>query len=181
MSHLPLNIKKIRKLLGDTQQAFADKFSVTTDMQKSYEGGKASPDILYMGRLENVTGKSSKELIEKDISIDDLSQNIARISRAQRGEKGEKFHVKHELPDYRDDLISVLKEQNIGLRNEADSVDANLNELKDKILMIHAMCQTTQEFLAEFLEKQSKKRENISAKMGTRNGEHYRSMKEEGS
>lgn len=51
---LPEKIK--RKRLGDkmTQRQFADKMGVTISMQKSYEIGKAEPNLLYMDKLNGV-------------------------------------------------------------------------------------------------------------------------------
>lgn len=57
MLHLSNNIKIIRKLSGLTQDEFRKKFTGTSlAMQKSYELGKARPDVLYMQELADISG-----------------------------------------------------------------------------------------------------------------------------
>lgn len=65
MMHIADNIKRIRKLLEETQAEFVKRFTnVSVPMLKSYESGKANPSILFIGELANFTGITEKVLVD---------------------------------------------------------------------------------------------------------------------
>jgi hypothetical protein len=80
MLHLPNNIKIIRSLSGKTQDEFRVYFTrVTLAMQKSYEGGKAEPDSLYLQELSELSGVSIKDLINKEITKKDVKIKVENV------------------------------------------------------------------------------------------------------
>jgi transcriptional regulator with XRE-family HTH domain len=89
MSHISDNIKKIRGLLKETQEIFSARMEVSVGMQKSYESGKANPDIVYLHRLEELTGVKSKELTDHDTPIETLNKNITLVKSAEKDKKDE--------------------------------------------------------------------------------------------
>jgi transcriptional regulator with XRE-family HTH domain len=89
MSHISDNIKKIRGLLKETQEVFSARMEVSVGMQKSYESGKANPDIVYLHRLEELTGVKSKELTDHDAPIETLNKNITLVKSAEKDKKDE--------------------------------------------------------------------------------------------
>jgi transcriptional regulator with XRE-family HTH domain len=91
MSHLSDNIKKIRLIVALKQEAFAEQMGVTLGMEKSYEAGRANPDILYLNKLETISGKSTSELVNQRLPVDDLISNIARIRTANKVQKDKLF------------------------------------------------------------------------------------------
>lgn len=86
MLHLKDNIKLIRALLKQTQPEFIKNFTgkITVDMQKSYESGKAKPDILYVQELTEMTGIPERELTSKKLIKGDLK---AMVEKVDKGEK----------------------------------------------------------------------------------------------
>jgi transcriptional regulator with XRE-family HTH domain len=86
--HLTDNLKLIRALLKQTQAEFIKNFTgkITVDMQKSYEGGKAKPDILYIQELAEMTGVSERELTSKKLSKSDFKA-MRKVEKAENGEK----------------------------------------------------------------------------------------------
>jgi transcriptional regulator with XRE-family HTH domain len=76
VSHLKDNIKKIRKILGQTQQVFAENIGVTVAMLKSYEGGKAKPDVVFIDNLSSSTGFTPDELVHEDLSTRQIVEKV---------------------------------------------------------------------------------------------------------
>jgi transcriptional regulator with XRE-family HTH domain len=77
MLHLPNNIKIIRSLSGKTQEEFRGYFTrVTLAMQKSYEGGKAEPDSLYLQELSELSGVPVNDLMNKEITKKDVKLKV---------------------------------------------------------------------------------------------------------
>jgi transcriptional regulator with XRE-family HTH domain len=78
--------------------------------------------------------------------------------------------------DFRDKYIASLERENERIQRD---LDVNLSELKDNILLIRAMSETTQELLISILAKQSKKDlDSIAGDVGKANGEKFRKLKE---
>lgn len=76
MFHLPTNIKKIRNIYGKTQPEFATMLGVTTAMQKSYEGRKAKPDVVYIEKLADLAGVTVKEVTGTELSVSKLAEKV---------------------------------------------------------------------------------------------------------
>lgn len=208
MSHLAHNIQKIRKIVGMTQPEFSSKMKVTVAMQKSYEGGKATPDVLYFNKLERITGKSTSELMNVLLPIPDLQENIARIRAAEKVESGELFpertkdmdsltlHKKLSF-DYGNASMSTVREPNAfeeryrskyeeNLERENDllrkQLDISLGEQRHRSLLTLAIVETLQELVVEFLAGSNRKRfEELIDTSNTKIGEKYQKMKEAGS
>lgn len=87
MLHLKHNIKLIRGLSGKKQEDFIKLFQgVTIAMQKSYEGGKAKPDIVYMQQLAEYSGVTQHELLNKELLIEDIEIQD-QVEKAETGKK----------------------------------------------------------------------------------------------
>lgn len=54
MSSVADTIKRIRLTNEETQAKFAERMGVTVAMQKSYETGRAEPNILYMDKIKEL-------------------------------------------------------------------------------------------------------------------------------
>lgn len=76
-----------------TQAVFSGKMGVSVPMQKSYESGKATPGIVYLSKLQSITGISAAILSENDVPVPELSREIMRIRTAEKVEEGELFHM----------------------------------------------------------------------------------------
>jgi phage repressor protein C with HTH and peptisase S24 domain len=76
MLHISTNIRKIRKLLNRTQFEFADVMGVSLAMQKSYEGGKANPDTIYLEKLSELTGFRVSDLLNNDLSVREIVEKV---------------------------------------------------------------------------------------------------------
>lgn len=72
MTHISKNIKKIRNIRGLSQQAFAELFSLTRGNISSYEESRAEPKIEVIVRIANFFGIPLTDLIEKDLSVNEL-------------------------------------------------------------------------------------------------------------
>lgn len=72
MTHIGKNIKKIRNVKGLSQQAFADLFSLTRGNISSYEESRADPKIEVIIKIANSFGIPLTDLIEKDLSVNEL-------------------------------------------------------------------------------------------------------------
>jgi DNA-binding Xre family transcriptional regulator len=85
------------------------------------------------------------------------------------------------LSDYQQKYIALLEGTVNELREEKKNLQASLSDLKENVLLIRAMQETTQELLAEVLAKQNKKsRQDILGDVGKANGEKYVKLTEEG-
>lgn len=72
MTHIGKNIKKIRNVKGLSQQSFADLFSLTRGNISSYEESRAEPKIEVIVKIANFFGIPLSDLIEKDLSVNEL-------------------------------------------------------------------------------------------------------------
>jgi len=72
MTHIGNNIKKIRKLKRLSQQAFADFFDLTRGNISSYEESRAEPKIEVIIRIANFFSIPVTDLIEKELSVNEL-------------------------------------------------------------------------------------------------------------
>lgn len=72
MTQIGKNIKKIRNVKGLSQQAFADLFDLTRGNISSYEESRAEPRIEVMIRIANAFGIPLADLVEKDLSVNEL-------------------------------------------------------------------------------------------------------------
>lgn len=92
MLHLNYNIRLIRKLSGKKQDEFVLLFKgVSVPMQKSYESGKAKPDIVYMQRLADYAGVNQKDLMGKQLRIDDvkLKTKVEKVDAMEKEKPGQ--------------------------------------------------------------------------------------------
>lgn len=79
MTHIGKNIKKIRNVKGLSQQSFADLFSLTRGNISSYEESRAEPKIEVMLKIANYFGIPLSDLIEKDLSVNELLHYNANL------------------------------------------------------------------------------------------------------
>lgn len=127
--YLSHNIVIIRKLLGDTQAQFAERFiGVTVGMQKSYEKG-TTPSILYMSKLSKLSGVSVDELQVKKLDPDKV--NIVKEEN-EEDDQGEK--EKLDLVDDRVELkeaMGTIRGYNVFLQKMLETSLGNI--LRDQI------------------------------------------------
>jgi len=79
MSQVGKNIKKIRNVKGLSQQAFADLFQLTRGNISSYEELRAEPKIEVMTKIAKYFGIPLSDLIEKDLSVNQLLHYNAEL------------------------------------------------------------------------------------------------------
>ena len=79
MTHIGKNIKKIRNVKGLSQQAFAELFDLTRGNISSYEESRAEPKIEIMMRIANYFSIPLSDLIEKDLSVNELLHYNPRL------------------------------------------------------------------------------------------------------
>ena len=79
MTHIGKNIKKIRNVKGLSQQSFADLFDLTRGNISSYEESRAEPKIEVMIRIANFFGIPLSNLVEKDMSVNELLHYNTRL------------------------------------------------------------------------------------------------------
>lgn len=84
ISQLSYNVKIIRAMTRLSQSKFGAKFKVTLAMQKSYEGGKAKPDDLYIQRLSSFTGVPENRLVNQKLREQDIVLNEGGESKQAR-------------------------------------------------------------------------------------------------
>ena len=72
MTHIGKNIKKIRNVKGLSQQAFAELLDLTRGNISSYEESRAEPKIEIMMKIANFFSIPLSDLIEKDLSVNEL-------------------------------------------------------------------------------------------------------------
>jgi transcriptional regulator with XRE-family HTH domain len=111
--HLRDNIKLIRALLNQTQKEFIQNFTgISEAMQKSYEGGKAEPGILYIRELAELTGLSEKDLTDKKLSKIDIKRANENAEKVEKVESEDIITFNRDLGK----VIGELKEENIYLK-----------------------------------------------------------------
>lgn len=149
MMHLGNNIKKIRKLKNETQEIFAERMGVTLPMQKSYERNKSQPDIIYMEKLEQMTGLSSRQLRTDAINTEILSKKVAKVTEEHFSELKSINDVlplgdlKVTLKDYVD-LLNEYKNKAEDAAKKAEERERELlSILKENIITIKANSEKT--------------------------------------
>lgn len=135
MLQLATNIRLIRQLSGQSQQAFGRKFGVTKAMIVSYEGGKAKPNNLFIQRLAKAAGLPEADLLDSELREAAVNKQVLKAFL-----KGEKLEVQQTpilndsqphygtLPDYREKYIQSLERENSRLR-------ADLEAIREKVLI----------------------------------------------
>jgi len=79
MTQIGKNIKKIRSVKGLSQQSFAELFDLSRGNISSYEESRAEPKIEIMIRIANFFGIPLPDLIEKDLSVNELLHYNTRL------------------------------------------------------------------------------------------------------
>jgi transcriptional regulator with XRE-family HTH domain len=79
MTQIGKNIKKIRNVKGLSQQSFAELFDLTRGNISSYEESRAEPKIEVMIKIANFFGIPLADLIEKDLSVNELLHYNTRL------------------------------------------------------------------------------------------------------
>ena len=79
MTHIGKNIKKIRNVKGLSQQSFAELFDLTRGNISSYEESRAEPKIEVMIRIAKYFGIPLSDLVEKDLSVNELLHYNTRL------------------------------------------------------------------------------------------------------
>lgn len=72
MSNIGNNIKKLRKVKGLSQQAFADLFNLTRGNISSYEELRAEPRIEVILKIANYFSIPVNHLLEKNLSVNQI-------------------------------------------------------------------------------------------------------------
>lgn len=86
------NIKKIRNVKGLSQQAFADLFELTRGNISSYEEGRADPRIEVIIRIANYFSIPLADLIQKDLSVNELLHyNAGLVLETERLKVGQQL------------------------------------------------------------------------------------------
>lgn len=83
MLHISTNIKKIRRLQDKTQEEFSKLLGVSIAMQKSYESGKANPDIVYIERLAALSGISFTDLMNMEVPLHRIVEKVEEKAEAK--------------------------------------------------------------------------------------------------
>lgn len=105
--HLPSNIVKIRKLKAKTQPAFAEIMKVPLTKQKSYELGRANPDILYIQRLMRISGLSENQLKNVNITEQAIVKALESVQKVQHDGDNDV-----EVPESHITIQTVIEKQN---------------------------------------------------------------------
>lgn len=72
MTHIGTNIKKLRKVKGLSQQAFAELFNLTRGNISSYEELRAEPKIEIIAKIAKYFSIPLNHLIEKNLSVNEI-------------------------------------------------------------------------------------------------------------
>lgn len=130
MSQIGSNIKKLRKVRGISQQAFADLFNLTRGNISSYEEQRAEPKIEVILHIAKYFCIPVSELLEKQLTVNEIlnfEDHFADTSKFEPGAglraipflgrdyfQKEKSHIDwHSLPKiyfplyYRQQLVAV--------------------------------------------------------------------------
>lgn len=141
MLHLKDNIKIIRALLGQTQLEFIKNFSgkITIDMQKSYESGKAKPDILYIQELADISGVSEKDLLSKNLKKTDIKGEAAKVTKGEivykvKGPDQEKSAANPHIELLAADDFKVFRGLVVA---KLATIEANIKALNNKVAQIN--------------------------------------------
>lgn len=82
MLQIRQNISLIRNVSGKTQEEFSRLFGFSVAQIKSYEGGKARPNGIYLSRLAKFAGVSLVDIKNKELTEDDI--NIGVVEKVER-------------------------------------------------------------------------------------------------
>lgn len=166
MLHLSDNIKLIRKLSGETQEEFARHFDgVSVAMQKSYEGGKAIPNYLYLKELSKIAGLPIDALQNQLITIEVL-ESIKKNKKVNGIEQENTVQTPDTTTmeeDYRNKYERLLEKTNaeqsafitgmLGVLTKIDKnvqdVQANLNDAAEKQQIFRVMTNANQRVILE--------------------------------
>lgn len=72
MTHIGTNLKKIRKVKGLSQQAFADLFSLTRGNISSYEELRAEPRLSVILQIAKYFGIPVAQFIDKKLTVNEI-------------------------------------------------------------------------------------------------------------
>lgn len=123
-------IREKRKLLGLSAEELAVILRVTEGKIYKWEKGHKPSDPQEYLRLMEWMGKE----LENVPPATEPTQNS-------------------NISNHTEEYISLLKAENLRLKND---LQVNLSELKEKLLLVRAICITNQFFLAEVVAKQRK-------------------------
>ena len=115
MLHLSTNIKLIRAKSKKTQKDFAAMLGASEAMQKSYESGRAAPDILYLQLLASFSNVSVEDLTGKE-----LNHSAINIKRSE-GEKDEKVNIDNAKDEIINKLVDLTRQQSTINDKHADA------------------------------------------------------------
>ncbi|WP_108822329.1 helix-turn-helix domain-containing protein [Dysgonomonas sp. Marseille-P4361] len=113
MTQIGKNIKKIRNVMGLSQQAFADLFELTRGNISSYEEGRADPRIEVIIRIANYFSIPLSDLIQKDLSVNELLHyNAGLVLETERLKVGQQLLKIPYIPIlYIDDYIRQYSDE----------------------------------------------------------------------
>jgi len=113
MTQIGKNIKKIRNVRGLSQQSFADLFELTRGNISSYEEGRAEPRIEVMVKVAKFFGIPLSDLIEKDLSVNELLHyNTGLVLETERLKIAQQLIRVPYIPIlYIDDYIKQYKDE----------------------------------------------------------------------
>lgn len=129
------NIKLIRALTGQTQPVFIKNFTgISVDMQKSYESGKAKPDILYIQELADIAGVSERDLTSKKLKKEDIKISIPGEQKEEKGDIMKKSAANSHV-----DLLAAedFKKFRGLVVAKLSTIEANLKVLNNKVAEIN--------------------------------------------
>jgi transcriptional regulator with XRE-family HTH domain len=114
MTHIGKNIKKIRNVKGLSQQSFADLFSLTRGNISSYEESRAEPKIEVIVKIANFFGIPLSDLIEKDLSVNELLHyNTNLVIETERLKTSQQLiKIPFVSTSYKDDYIKQYNNNN---------------------------------------------------------------------
>lgn len=151
MLHLKGNIRLVRLLSDKKQRIFADRFKITEAMLKSYEGGKANPDELFVSRVAEFAGVSEKKLKEDKLRESDIHLKVEKVENVDFKKKKES--TLRQGDEFSQRIIFNLSESN---RQQAEAnnkqAEANLKQVKnneDLIAIIKTTVRVDQQTLQE--------------------------------
>lgn len=129
MLHLKDNIKKIRKAYNETQEKFATRMGVTLPMQKTYEGGKSNPDIIYLEGLSKVSGIAMEQLKNSNLDYSLISEKVAKVTNAKPVPDKLYGQAQISIQEYIDELRSDKKELQEVIRTNLTAIATMLSSL----------------------------------------------------
>lgn len=126
MEALAYNIKIIRGISRLNQTEFGQVMKVSRAMQRSYEGGQAKPDALYMQRLSRLT-----QVKEEDLRSRKLQENEFVHVEFEQSEQAEEDDDADELPTGK--LRVTLKDHVDEIKNSREELRKH-NEFLQQVI-----------------------------------------------